>query len=86
VLRRVGHAIVPLAQVLNPELVVIGGGVARAGASLVEPLRRQIDEMAWLPPRLEPSSLAERGVVIGAIRYALDQLEPRLLAGLDTAA
>jgi predicted NBD/HSP70 family sugar kinase len=86
VLHRAGRAIVPLAQVLNPELVVIGGGVAAAGEALVEPLRRQVTEMSWLPPRVEASSLAERGVVIGAIRHALDHLEPRLLDGLDEAA
>src|SRR4051812_19385145 len=86
VLHRAGRAIVPLAQVLNPELVVIGGGVAAAGDALVEPLRQQLEVMAWLPPRVAVSSLAERGVVVGAIRHALDHLEPRLLAGLDEAA
>jgi predicted NBD/HSP70 family sugar kinase len=86
VLARAGRSIVPLAQVLNPEVVVIGGGVAAAGEALVEPLRRQLAERAWLPPRVEASSLAERGVVVGAIRHALDHLEPRLLEGLDEAA
>ena len=71
---------------LNPELVVIGGGVATAGDALVEPLRQQLEVMAWLPPRVAVSSLAERGVVVGGIRHALDHLEPRLLAGLDEAA
>jgi len=32
------------------------------------------------------SPLAERGPLIGAIRLALDELEPRLLAGLEEAA
>jgi predicted NBD/HSP70 family sugar kinase len=86
VLARAGRSIVPLAQVLNPEVVVIGGGVAAAGDALVEPLRRQFAERAWLPPRVEASSLAERGVVVGAIRHALDDLEPRLLEGLEEAA
>jgi len=86
ILHRAGRAIVPLAQVLNPELVVIGGGVAGAGEQLAEPLRRQVAEMSWLPPRVEVSPLAERVVVVGAIRHALDHLEPRLLDGLDEAA
>jgi predicted NBD/HSP70 family sugar kinase len=86
VLHRAGRAIVPLAQVLNPELIVISGGVATAGEQLVAPLRRQVEELSWLPPRVEASSLAERGVVVGAIRHALDHLEPRLLDGLDEAA
>lgn len=86
VLARAGRSIVPLAQVLNPEVVVIGGGVAAAGDALVEPLRRQLAERAWLPPRVEASTLAERGVVVGAVRHALDDLEPRLLEELDDAA
>jgi predicted NBD/HSP70 family sugar kinase len=79
-------AIVPLAQVVNPELVVIGGGVAGAGDVLVEPLRRLVNERVPLPPRIEASSLGARGPLIGAIRYALDDLEPRLLDRLDEAA
>jgi len=86
VLARAGRSIVPLAQVLNPEVVVIGGGVAAAGDALVEPLRRQLEERAWLPPRVETSSLGDRGVLVGAIRHALDHLEPRLLDGLEEAA
>ena len=39
-----------------------------------------------MPPRLEASPLAERGPLLGAIRLALDDLEPRLLDGLDEAA
>jgi hypothetical protein len=39
-----------------------------------------------LAPRLEASPLAERGPLLGAVRLALDELEPRLLDGLDEAA
>jgi predicted NBD/HSP70 family sugar kinase len=85
-IRSAGRAIVTMALVLNPELVVIGGGVARAGDVLLGPLRRQLDQMARLPPRLEASSLAERGPLVGAIRHALDEVEPRLLDGLHQAA
>lgn len=81
-----GRAIVTMALVLNPELVVIGGGVANAGAALADPLRRQLADMVRLPPQLETSSLAERGVLVGAIRHALDALEPRMLDRLYEAA
>jgi predicted NBD/HSP70 family sugar kinase len=81
-----GRAIVTMALVLNPELVVICGGVANAGDVLLEPLRRQLEEMARLPPRLEASSLGDRVVVIGAIRRALDGVEERLFDGLQEAA
>jgi predicted NBD/HSP70 family sugar kinase len=84
--RHAGRAIVTMALVLNPEIVVIGGGVANAGDALLEPLRRQLAEMVRLPPRLEVSPLAERGVLYGAVRHALDHVESRLLDALDEAA
>jgi len=81
-----GRAIATLALVLNPELVVIGGGVASAGDVLLQPLRRRLAEMARLPPRVEASPLGARVVIAGAIRRALDDLEPRLLDGLEEVA
>jgi predicted NBD/HSP70 family sugar kinase len=84
--RWVGHSIVTTAQIVNPEVVIIGGGVARAGEVLLAPLRRRLEAMVRMPPRLEASPLAERGPLLGAIRLALDDLEPRLLDGLDEAA
>ena len=84
--RWAGHGIVTTAQIVNPELVVIGGGVARAGEVLLAPLRTRLQRMVRRPPRLAASPLAERGPLLGAIRLALDELEPRLLAGLEEAA
>jgi predicted NBD/HSP70 family sugar kinase len=67
-------------------VVVIGGGVARAGDVLLAPLRSRLERMVRRPPRLVASPLAERGPLLGAIRLALDELEPTLLAGLEDAA
>jgi predicted NBD/HSP70 family sugar kinase len=80
------RAIAILALVLNPELVVIGGAVAKAGNVLLEPLARHLEQLTRLPPRLEASTLAERGVLVGAVRHALDHVEPRLLDGLGQVA
>jgi len=85
-LQGAGRAIVTMALVLNPELVVIGGGVANAGAVVTEPLRRLLEQMVRLPPRLEASPLAEHGVVYGAIRHALDDVERRALDRLHDPA
>jgi predicted NBD/HSP70 family sugar kinase len=84
--RWAGQGIVTAAQIVNPEVVIIGGGVARAGEVLLAPLRRRLEAMVRMPPRLEASPLAERGPLLGAIRLALDELEPRLLDRLDEAA
>jgi predicted NBD/HSP70 family sugar kinase len=86
VVRWAGTGIVMAAQIVNPEVVVISGGAARAGEPLLAPLRRRLEATVRLPPRLEASPLAERGPLVGAIRLALDALEPRLLDGLEEAA
>jgi len=84
--RWAGHGIVTTAQIVNPEVVVIGGGVARAGEVLLAPLRARLERMVRHPPRLAASPLAERGPLVGALRLALDELEPQLLDGLAEAA
>jgi predicted NBD/HSP70 family sugar kinase len=84
--RWAGSGIVMTAQIVNPEVVVISGGVARAGEALLRPLRERLERTIRLPPRIEASPLAERGPLLGAVRLALDELEPRLLDGLDEAA
>ena len=83
--RWAGPGIVMAAQIVNPEVVVISGGVARAGETLLAPLRRRLESSVRMPPRLVASPLADRGPLLGAIRLALDELEPRLLDGLDEA-
>jgi len=75
------RAVTSMALLLDPELVVIGGGIARAGEAVTGPLRRAVAAATPLPPRVEASPLAERGVLLGAIRHALDHVEARLLDG-----
>jgi predicted NBD/HSP70 family sugar kinase len=78
-LQTLGASIVTMALVLNPELVIVGGGVARAGELLIDPLRRRVERMTRLPPRIQAGTLAERAVVVGAIRVALEHVIARLL-------
>lgn len=84
--RAFSGGVVMTAQLVNPEIVVLSGGAARAGEVLIAPLRRRVEAMVRMPPRVEASPLAERGPLLGAIRLALDALEPHLLDGLDDAA
>jgi hypothetical protein len=50
---------------------------------LLAPLRARLEAMVRMPPRLVASPLAERGPLLGAIRLALDELEPRMFDALD---
>lgn len=68
--RALGCAIASLVNIVDPEAVVIGGGIARAGNSLFEPLRRVLDEVEWRPAgarvRLLPAQLGEWAGAQGA--------------------
>jgi glucokinase len=67
---RLGAVVGTVVNVLNPDVVIIGGGVANAGEAMFGPLRRAIDRYA-LPThraglRLEPAMLGERAGSVGA--------------------
>ncbi|GAA3236171.1 ROK family protein [Pseudonocardia petroleophila] len=79
VARRIARALAVLATLLDPELLVVGGAVAAAGEVLLAPLRREVARVAARPVRLAASTLADRGVLLGAVRVALDDVRPRLL-------
>ena len=77
-------ACVGLARVLDPDLVVFGGGMANAGDALIAPLRRRFHELHWrlTPPRtqLALATLGNDAGVIGAAGVAWQQFAP---AGAD---
>ncbi|HEX5013348.1 MAG TPA: ROK family protein [Candidatus Limnocylindrales bacterium] len=73
-----GSAVANILDVFNPELVVLGGGVTRAGAILLEPVRAQGLALAMGPARRSADVvLAELGDdlgVVSAASVALDRL------------
>ena len=81
VLREAGHylatAIISAVHVLDPERVVIGGGAARAGKYLVEPVRELVEKYAWLPPgakvEVVAAQLGDDAGVLGGAKLALDR-------------
>ncbi|NUS03151.1 MAG: ROK family protein [Nonomuraea sp.] len=72
------EGIAALVLTLDPDLVVIGGGVSRSGDVLLEPLRRHLDPLCLEPPELAVSTLGDQAVVLGAVRHALDHVDARL--------
>jgi len=65
-----GNGIASLVNVFNPELVVIGGGFARAGDLLLEPARKVVAERALSPARelvrIVPALLGPEAGLVGA--------------------
>jgi glucokinase len=72
-IRALACGIASLINVLDPEAVIIGGGIARAGADLFEPLQRFLDPIEWRPGvpgvRILPASLGEFAGAIGAASH-----------------
>jgi len=75
---RLAEGVTAAAVILNPETVIIGGGLSRAGETLLAPLQRHLAELAPIPPRVVLSDLGEEAVALGAVRLAIQTVEERL--------
>lgn len=66
----IGVGIVNLLHLFNPELIIIGGGVSKAGDFLFEPIRRTVSERAMdsmqSGVRILPAALGDDVVLLGA--------------------
>jgi glucokinase len=74
-----GRGVAGMISLLNPEVVVLGGGLAGAGKLLLDPLRaaaRQWGQpLAMRQVRIVRSALGEDAGIFGAARYALLNLK-----------
>lgn len=69
---QISRALAAVVAVLDPELVVLGGGIGRNGDLLIEPVREHLRELVPLePPPIEVSSLRSDAVVMGALATGL---------------
>ncbi|MFI8082208.1 ROK family transcriptional regulator [Kitasatospora sp. NPDC086009] len=75
---QLAYAIAVLAAVLDPDLVVLGGGVGGSADLLLEPLERELHRLTPLRPKLAPSGLGEQAVLLGAVATALDTARPEV--------
>jgi glucokinase len=62
-------------NILDPEAVIVGGGIARAGPALFGPLQRFLERMEWRPgghrARILSAQLGEMAGAFGAAHNAL---------------
>lgn len=75
---RFARGLVAMLLVLDPDRVVIGGGVSRAGDALLDPVRRHLHLHALVPVTVHAPTLGEQAVALGAVRHSLDVAEERM--------
>ncbi len=77
-LRSILHLAAAVASFINafdPEIVIVGGGIAQAGTALFEPLRDNLNRFEWRPMghqvQVIPAALGEKAGAIGAAYHAI---------------
>jgi len=72
---RLACAIASIVNGVDPEVVVVGGGIAAAGPALFEPLEKFLDRLEWRPSglrvRVVPAALGDLAGAIGAARQVM---------------
>jgi glucokinase len=68
--------ITSIINAVDPEVIIIGGGIAQAGPALFDPLERFLEKMEWRPQgqrvRIIPAALGDFAGTLGAAFYALN--------------
>ncbi len=72
----IGRALTDVINALEPDLVVLGGGVTRAGDALLRPVRAVVERDAMTPARaatsIERSALGDDVGIVGAAAVAFE--------------
>ncbi|HEU0000283.1 MAG TPA: ROK family transcriptional regulator [Ktedonobacteraceae bacterium] len=69
---RLAQAIAVITAVLDPQLIVLGGGIGQRGELLLPPLERRLQQLTPLRPRIVASKLGDDSVLLGSIATALE--------------
>jgi predicted NBD/HSP70 family sugar kinase len=65
-------AIASISALLDPEIIILGGGVARSADLLIEPILQRLEGVLHFVPRLVASPLGRRAAAMGAIMLVLN--------------
>ena len=77
---RIGLALAAIVSVLDPALVILGGGIGRNGDLLLEPIQSELASLAPVHPSVVVSQLGEDAELLGAVSMALGVAQERLFA------
>ncbi len=70
--RCIALALAMVLPVLDPGLVILGGGIGANGDLLLDPIARELEALSPFKPRLAISDLGDEAVLAGAVATALE--------------
>jgi len=76
--RRIALAIAAVLPVLDPELVILGGGIGGNGDLLLAPVERELAQLSPFRPRIAVGELGDEAVLHGAVATALGAAQEQL--------
>jgi predicted NBD/HSP70 family sugar kinase len=77
---RIALAIAAIVPVIDPELIVLGGGIGSNGDLLLERVERELAAISPFRPRVEVSVLGDEAGLHGAVATALQSAQTLLFA------
>jgi glucokinase len=76
-IRALAASLAGIINVVDPEIIILGGGIAGAGDDLFVPLRNLLQVFEWRPRgrevRIVPAMLGDGAGALGAARFAMNQ-------------
>jgi len=71
-LKHMAIGIANVVSLLNPEVVIIGGGIAQSGEVYLQSIRNKVEKLTPIPVRIVPATLGNEAGAIGAIAGVLE--------------
>ncbi len=80
VAKRIALSVAAVVPVVDPELVILGGGLGRNGDLLLDPVVAELAAISPFQPRVDVSALGADAEVVGAVAMALNEAQEQLFA------
>jgi predicted NBD/HSP70 family sugar kinase len=81
--RLIAMAIGTIVPIVDPELVILGGGIGSNGDLLLEPVGRELAAISPFRPRIDVSVLGDEATLHGAVSIALERAQDQLFSRFD---